>query len=118
MRETVILSAIRTPVGSFRGSLASVSATKLGSIAASGAIQSAKLKPQQIQEVFFGHVNAANCGQAPAAQAARGADIPVTVSCTGVNKVCASGLKAVMLGSQSIQLGHQDIVLAGGMVFL
>ncbi|KAL0362075.1 UNVERIFIED_CONTAM: Acetyl-CoA acetyltransferase, cytosolic 1 [Sesamum calycinum] len=97
------------------GSLSSLSATKLGSIAIESALKRANVDPSLVQEVFFGNVLSANLGQAPARQAAIGAGIPNTVVCTTVNKVCASGMKATMLAAQSIQLGINDVVVAGGM---
>lgn len=113
--EVVIVSAARTPIGSFMGSLSTVPATELGKIAIKGAIDKIKLDPSLITEVFMGNVVQAGVGQAPARQAAMGAGIPATVPCTTVNKVCASGMKAVMMAAQSIQLGDNEIVVAGGM---
>ncbi len=115
MKEVVIVSAARTPIGSFLGSLSSVPATKLGSVAIKGALEKIDLKPELVQEVFMGNVVQAGVGQAPARQAALGAGIPASVPCTTVNKVCASGMKSVMQGAQSILLGDTDIVVAGGM---
>ncbi len=115
MKEVYIISAVRTPLGSFGGSLASVPATKLGAIAIKGALEKAKVNANEVQEVFMGSVMQANLGQAPARQAAIFAGIPSTVVCTTVNKVCASGMKAVMLGAQSIICGDADVVVAGGM---
>jgi acetyl-CoA C-acetyltransferase len=114
MKEVYIISAVRTPIGSFGGSLASLSAIKLGAIALKGAIQKAGVDPKLIQEVFFGNVVSAGLGQAPATQIAAGAGLGFEIPCTIVNKVCASGMKAVMLGAQSIMLGQNDIVAAGG----
>ena len=114
-KKVVIVSAARTPIGSFLGALSSVSASKLGSIAIKGALDKINLDPSQVQEVLMGNVVQAGVGQAPARQAAIGAGIPDTVPCTTVNKVCASGMKAVMQGAQSIMLGDTDIVVAGGM---
>ena len=114
-KEVVIVSAARTPIGSFLGSLSSIPATKLGSIAIKGALEKINLKPEMVQEVLMGNVVQAGVGQAPARQASLGAGIPDTVPCTTVNKVCASGMKAVMQGAQSIMLGDTDIVVAGGM---
>ncbi|MDB5010330.1 MAG: thlA [Mucilaginibacter sp.] len=114
MKEVVIVSATRTPIGSFGGSLSSLTATQLGSIAIKSAVEKSGLKPEQIQEVYMGNVMAANLGQAPATQAAIFAGLPY-LPATTVNKVCASGMKAVMLAAQSIALGQNDIVLAGGM---
>jgi acetyl-CoA C-acetyltransferase len=114
MKEVVIVAATRTPIGSFGGSLASLSATQLGSIAIKSAIEKAGLKPEHIQEVYMGNVMSANLGQAPATQAAIFAGLPY-LPATTVNKVCASGMKAIMLAAQSIALGQNEIVLAGGM---
>ena len=114
-QEVFIVSAARTPVGSFRGSLSSLSAVELGGIACRGAIDRSGVDPSHIDEVFMGNVVSANLGQAPATQAARNAGIPSSVPCTAVNKVCASGLKSVMLGALSIKAGYNNIVLAGGM---
>ncbi|WP_127845345.1 acetyl-CoA C-acyltransferase [Psychroflexus aestuariivivens] len=114
-KDIVIVSAARTPIGSFLGSLASVPATKLGEIAIKGALSKINLKPELVSEVLMGNVVQANNGQAPARQAAMGAGIPDTVPCTTVNKVCASGMKAVMQGAQAIALGDAEIVVAGGM---
>lgn len=115
MKEVYIVSAVRTPIGSFGGSLASVSAVKLGAIAYKAAVERAGIDPKLIQEVFVGNVIAAGLGQAPATQVAAGAGLGFEIPCTIVNKVCASGMKAVMLGAQSIMLGQNDVVLAGGM---
>ena len=115
MKEVYIVSAVRTPIGSFGGSLTSVSATKLGSVAVKGAIAKIGLDPKHIQEVFFGNVISSGLGQAPATQVAVGAGLGYTIPTTLVNKVCASGMKAIMLGAQSIMLGHTDVVVAGGM---
>lgn len=115
MKEVVIVSAARTPIGSFMGSLSTVPATKLGSIAIQGALHKINLKPELIDEVLMGNVVQAGVGQAPARQAALGAGIPDTVPCTTVNKVCASGMKAIMQGAQAIMLGDANIVVAGGM---
>lgn len=114
-KEVVIVSAARTPIGSFLGGLSTVPATKLGSIAIQGALNKIGLKPEMVQEVLMGNVVQAGVGQAPARQAALGAGIPDTVPCTTVNKVCASGMKAVMQGAQAIMLGDADIIVAGGM---
>ena len=114
-KEVVIVSAARTPIGSFLGSLSSISATKLGSIAIKGALEKINLKPEMVEEVLMGNVVQAGVGQAPARQASLGAGIPDSVPCTTVNKVCASGMKAVMQGAQSIMLGDTSIVVAGGM---
>ncbi|MGI0107242.1 acetyl-CoA C-acyltransferase [Salinimicrobium sp. WS361] len=114
-KEVVIVSAARTPIGSFLGSLSTVLATKLGSTAIKGALEKINLKPEMVDEVLMGNVVQAGLGQAPARQAALGAGIPHSVPCTTVNKVCASGMKAVMQGVQSIALGDADIIVAGGM---
>jgi acetyl-CoA C-acetyltransferase len=114
MKEVVIVSATRTPIGSFGGSLASLSATQLGAIVIKSAVEKAGLKPGDIQEVYMGNVLSANLGQSPATQAAIFAGLPYIPSTT-VNKVCASGMKAIMLAAQSIALGQNDIVIAGGM---
>jgi len=115
MQKVYILSAVRTPIGSFGGVLANVSATKLGAAAIKGALEKAAVQADKVGEVFMGHVVSANLGQAPARQAAIFAGIPNTVPCTTINKVCSSGAKAIMLGAQSIMLGQKDIVVAGGM---
>lgn len=115
MKEVYIAAAGRTPIGSFGGSLASLSATQLGSIAIKGALEKAGVAASEVNEVFMGNVVSANLGQAPARQAAIGAGIGYNVPCTTVNKVCASGMKSVMLGAQSIMLGINDVVVAGGM---
>jgi acetyl-CoA C-acetyltransferase len=115
MQKIYIVSAVRTPMGSFGGSLAKLSAIELGSTSMKGALASANVKADLIDEVYFGNVCQANLGQAPARQAAMGAGIPNKVPCTTVNKVCSSGMKSVMLGAQSIMLGHNDIVMTGGM---
>ncbi|KAI1441470.1 acetyl-CoA acetyltransferase [Annulohypoxylon stygium] len=110
-----IVSAARTPVGSFLGTLSSLSATQLGSHAIKAAIERVpQIQPKDVEEVFFGNVLSANLGQAPARQCAIGAGIPNSVVCTGVNKVCASGLKAIILGAQTIITGNASIVVAGG----
>ena len=114
MREVYIVSAIRTPIGSFGGSLSSFTATQLGGFAIKAAVEKAGITPQQVQEVYMGNVLSANLGQAPATQAAKFAGLP-DVPNTTINKVCASGMKAIMLAAQSIALGDQDIVVAGGM---
>lgn len=114
MKEVYIISATRTPVGSFGGSLASLSAAQLGALVIKAAVEKSGLKPDQIQEVYMGNVMSANIGQAPATQAAIFAGLPY-LPATTVNKVCASGMKAIMLAAQSIALGQNDIVVAGGM---
>mgnify|MGYP001284722759 FL=1 len=115
MKEVVIVSAVRTPMGSFGGSLSSVPATKLGAAAIKGAIDKIKLDPKEIQEVYMGNVLQANLGQAPARQAAVFAGINENVPCTTVNKVCASGMKSISLAAQSIKCGDAEVVIAGGM---
>lgn len=115
MKEVYIVSVARTPIGSFNGSLAAKKATDLGSIAIKKALSNINLDPTTIDEVFMGNVIGANLGQAPATQASIGAGISNDTPTTTVNKVCASGMKAIMLGAQSIQLGQNDIVVAGGM---
>lgn len=115
MKEVYIISAVRTPIGSFGGSLSSLPAVKLGSIAFKGAIEKAGVDPKLVQEVFVGNVIPSGLGQAPATQVAVGAGLGYNIPCTLVNKVCASGMKATMLGAQSIMLGQNDVVLAGGM---
>ncbi len=114
-KEVYILSAVRTPMGSFGGSLKEVPATQLGAIAIKAALEKAGIAPQQVQDVLMGCVLQANLGQAPARQAAKFAGLPNEVNCTTVNKVCASGMKAIAQGAQSILLGDADIVVAGGM---
>ncbi|MBT8252546.1 MAG: acetyl-CoA C-acyltransferase [Flavobacteriaceae bacterium] len=114
-RDVVIVSAVRTPIGSFLGQLSTIPAPRLGAIAIKGALDRIGLKPDTVQEVLMGHVVQAGSGQAPARQAAIYAGIPDTVPCTTVNKVCASGMKAVMQAAQSIALGDNDIIVAGGM---
>ncbi len=115
MKEVYIISAVRTPMGSFGGTLKSLSATQLGATAIKGALTKAGIKPEQVQDVLMGCVLQANLGQAPARQAAKFAGLPNEVNCTTVNKVCASGMKAISQAAQSIMLGDADIVVAGGM---
>src|SRR3954465_2160961 len=114
-KTVYIVSAVRTPIGSFGGVLKSFSATQLGAIAIKAAIERAGLQPAQIEEVLMGCVLQANLGQAPARQATMLAGLPDSVICTTVNKVCASGMKAIAQGAQSILLGDADIIVAGGM---
>ncbi|MEO8766254.1 MAG: acetyl-CoA C-acyltransferase [Ginsengibacter sp.] len=114
-REVYIVAAVRTPIGSFGGTLKDVPAPKLGAIVIKSAVEKAGIKPADVQEVYMGCVLQANLGQAPARQAAIHAGLPENVCCTTVNKVCASGMKAIMNGVQSILLGDADIVVAGGM---
>ncbi|WP_298883660.1 acetyl-CoA C-acyltransferase [uncultured Polaribacter sp.] len=115
MKEVVIVSVARTPIGSFMGSLSSIPAPKLGAIAIKGALEKINLKANLVEEVYMGNVVSAGLGQAPARQAAIYAGIPDTVPCTTVNKVCASGMKSIMLAAQTIMLGDADVVVAGGM---
>lgn len=115
MNEVVIISAVRTPIGSFGGVLSTLSATDLGAAAIRGALSRAGIQPELVQEVYMGNVVSANVGQAPAKQAALKAGLPATVPCTTINKVCASGTKAIMLAAQAIQLGQADVLVAGGM---
>ncbi|PWZ06579.1 Acetyl-CoA acetyltransferase, cytosolic 1 [Zea mays] len=127
LTDVCVVGVARTPIGSFLGALSSLPATKLGSIAIQAltwpwmgcyllaALERANVDPALVQEVYFGNVLSANLGQAPARQAALGAGIPNSVVCTTINKVCASGMKATMFAAQSIQLGINDIVVAGGM---
>jgi acetyl-CoA C-acetyltransferase len=114
-KEVYIVAAVRTPMGAFMGGLSTVPATELGAIAIKGALERSGVKPELVNEVFMGNVLQAGVGQAPAAQAALGAGLPNTVPCTTVNKVCASGMKSVMLGAQTIIAGDNEIVVAGGM---
>jgi acetyl-CoA C-acetyltransferase len=115
MKEVVIVSVARTPIGSFLGSLSKIPAPKLGAVAIKGALDKINLKPEMVEEVFMGNVVSAGLGQAPARQAAIFAGIPNTVPCTTVNKVCSSGMKSIMLAAQSIALGDAEVVVAGGM---
>jgi len=115
MKEVVIVSAVRTPIGRFMGALSHIAAPELGAIAIKGALERIQLDPSEVGEVIMGHVLQAGTGQAPARQAAIKAGIPNTVPCTTVNKVCASGMKTIMLAAQSIALGDQEVVVAGGM---
>jgi acetyl-CoA C-acetyltransferase len=115
MKDVYIVSAVRTALGSFGGTLANTPATQLGAVAIKGALDKIKLDGNLVTEVFMGSVLQANLGQAPARQAAKYAGLPDSVNCTTVNKVCASGMKSIMLGAQSILLGDNDVVVAGGM---
>ena len=115
MNEVYIVSAARTPIGSFGGKLSGFSATQLGSFAIKGALEKAGIDTKHIQEVFMGNVISAGLGQAPARQAAIGAGLSYEVPCTTINKVCASGMKAAMFAAQSIMIGAQDVIVAGGM---
>ena len=115
MKEVYVISAVRTPIGSFGGSLKSFTATQLGAMAIKGALKKAGIDPNLVDDVLMGAVMQANLGQAPARQAAKFAGLPDEVNCTTINKVCASGMKSIALASQSILLGDADIVIAGGM---
>ncbi len=115
MNEVFVISAVRTPIGSFGGKLAGFTAIQLGAIAVKGALEKAQVDPKEINEVFIGNVVSANLGQAPARQVAINAGIGHNVPCTTVNKVCSSGMKSVMFGAQSIMLGINDTVVCGGM---
>ena len=115
MKEVVIVSAVRTPIGRFMGALSHIAAPELGAIAIKGALERIQLDPSEVGEVIMGHVLQAGTGQAPARQAAIKAGIPNTVPCTTANKVCASGMKTIMQAAQSIALGDQEVVVAGGM---
>ncbi|XP_058461342.1 acetyl-CoA acetyltransferase, mitochondrial isoform X2 [Malaya genurostris] len=113
--DVVIVAATRTPIGSFQSALSSLSATQLGAVAVQGVVKQAGIAGEDVQEVYFGNVNAAGLGQAPARQAVIFAGLPKKTICTTVNKVCSSGMKSVMLGAQTLMLGQQEVVLAGGM---
>ncbi|WP_373495671.1 acetyl-CoA C-acyltransferase [Aquiflexum sp.] len=115
MKEVYIISAVRTPLGSFGGKLSGLTAVELGSIAIKGALEKAGVDPKEVEEVLMGNVISANLGQAPARQASIGAGIGYNVPCTTINKVCSSGMKAVMIGAQSIMTGQNDVIIAGGM---
>ncbi len=115
MKEVYIVSAVRTPIGSFGGALASLSAVELGASAVKAALQKINLEGKHVNEVFIGNVISAGLGQAPATQVAAGAGLGFEIPCTQINKVCASGMKAIMVGAQSIMLGQNDVVVAGGM---
>lgn len=115
MKEVYIISAVRTPLGSFGGKLSGLTAVELGSIAIKGALEKAGIDPKEVEEVLMGNVISANLGQAPARQAAIGAGIGYNVPCTTINKVCSSGMKAVMFAAQSIMTGQNDVIVAGGM---
>jgi len=115
MNEVYIVSAARTPIGSFGGKLAGFTATQLGSFAIKGALEKAGVDAKEVQEVYMGNVVSAGVGQAPARQAALGAGISENVPCTTINKVCSSGMKSVMIAAQSIMVGAQDVIVAGGM---
>ncbi|XP_059153908.1 acetyl-CoA acetyltransferase, mitochondrial-like [Physella acuta] len=115
LKEVVIVSAVRTPIGSFLGSLSALPATKLGSAAISAAVKKAGIAPENVNEVYMGNVLQGRQGQAPARQATLGAGLPISTPTTTINKVCASGMKAIMLASQSLMCGHQEVMVAGGM---
>ncbi|CAI2161803.1 15514_t:CDS:10 [Funneliformis geosporum] len=115
INQVVILSAVRTPVGCFNGSLKKLTAPELGAIAAKGALEKSRLKPEQIEELYFGNVLQANIGQSPARQVVIKAGLPTSTEATTINKVCASGMKAVILAAQNLALGDRSIMIAGGM---
>jgi len=115
MKEVYIVSAVRTPIGSFNGALSTVSAPKLGAAVIRAALENIKLAPSEVQQVYMGCVLQGNLGQAPARQAAKFAGLPNEVQCTTVNKVCASGMKSVIIAAQNIMLGDADVIVAGGM---
>ena len=115
MKEVVIVSAVRTPMGSFGGIFSSIPATKLGSYAIKGAIEKCGIDKEIIDEVFMGNVLQANLGQAPARQAAIEAGLSENIPCTTINKVCSSGMKSIMIGTQSILCGDNEVVVVGGM---
>ncbi|XP_076657934.1 acetyl-CoA acetyltransferase 1 isoform X3 [Halictus rubicundus] len=115
LNDVVVVGAVRTPMGSFLGGLSSISAPKLGAVAIQAAVERAGLSKEEIKEVYMGNVCQASLGQAPARQATLFAGLPKSTVCTTINKVCASGMKSIMLASQSLQCGHQEIVVAGGM---
>src|ERR1700733_12300 len=115
MKEVYIVSAVRTPIGSFGGVLKDLSATQLGALAIKAALEKSGVSASKVQDVLMGCVLQANLGQAPARQAAKFAGLPNEVNCTTINKVCASGMKAISIGAQSIALGDAEIVIAGGM---
>uniref|UniRef100_A0A0B6ZL73 acetyl-CoA C-acetyltransferase n=1 Tax=Arion vulgaris TaxID=1028688 RepID=A0A0B6ZL73_9EUPU len=115
LNDVVIVSAVRTPIGSFLGSLSSLPASKLGAVAISAAVKKAGIKPEDVNEVYMGNVLQGGQGQAPSRQATLGAGLPITTPTTTINKVCASGMKAVMLASQNLMCGHQEVMVAGGM---
>ncbi|XP_071954770.1 acetyl-CoA acetyltransferase, mitochondrial-like [Antedon mediterranea] len=115
LNDVVIVSSVRTPIGSFGGSLSSVPAPRLGSIAIQAAIEKAGISKEQVDEVYMGNVLQAGEGQAPTRQAALGAGLPLKTPCTTINKVCASGMKSIMMAAQSLMCGHQEVMVAGGM---
>ena len=115
MKDVFVLAAVRTPIGSFGGMFSGLSATELGAAALRGVLEKTGVNPSDVDEILMGNVCSANVGQAPARQAAISAGVDVQVPCTTVNKVCASGMKSVVFAAQSIQLGQNHLVLAGGM---
>ena len=115
MKKVFVVAAKRTPIGSFMGSLSDITATSLGAIVVKDLLSSIKLDPSEVDEVFMGHALQAGTGQAPARQVALNSGIPNNVPCTTINKVCASGMKSIMLGAQAIKTGDAEIVIAGGM---
>ena len=115
MPDAVIVAAARTPIGAFQGALAALPASRLGAVAIKAALVQAGLKPEQVDQVYMGNVLMGGQGQAPARQAAHYAGLPRSVPCTTINKVCGSGLKAVMLAANEIRLGEAEVVVAGGM---
>ncbi|MEE6472828.1 hypothetical protein FKM82_009737 [Ascaphus truei] len=115
LNEVVIVSAVRTPIGSFQGTLSSLPATKLGSIAIKAAVERAGISAEEVKEVYMGNVLQASEGQAPSRQAVLGAGLSISTPTTTINKVCASGMKAIMLAAQSLMCGHQQVMVAGGM---
>ncbi|MBC7884986.1 MAG: acetyl-CoA C-acetyltransferase, partial [Saprospiraceae bacterium] len=115
MQKVYIISAVRTPIGSFGGSLSTVQATQLGAIAVKAAVEKSGLGADKVQEIFMGHVVQANAGQAPARQVALNSGLSHSTPSTTINKVCASGMKSIMLAAQSIQLNQNEVVVAGGM---
>src|ERR1700752_4248455 len=115
MQEVYIVSAVRTPIGSFNGALSSLAAPKLGAAAIKAAIERIKLSPGEVQQVYMGSVLQGNLGQAPARQAAKFAGLPNETQCTTINKVCASGMKSITIAAQNIKLGDAEVIVAGGM---
>ena len=115
INDVVIVSAARTPIGSFRSTLASFPATSLGSIAIKEAVARAGIQPEDVDEVYMGNVVSAGSGQAPARQATLGAGLPISTPCTTINKICASGMKSIMMAAQSLAIGSQEVMVAGGM---
>ncbi|XP_074649229.1 acetyl-CoA acetyltransferase, mitochondrial-like [Tubulanus polymorphus] len=115
LNDVVVVSAVRTPIGSFRSSLAALSAPRLGTFAIKAAVEQAGIPSEEVKEVYMGNVCQGSSGQAPARQACLGAGLPQSVPCTTINKVCASGMKSIMMATQSLMCGHQDVMVAGGM---